>query len=209
MATSLGPKTITAIRTYIDEGVPVEDLGLNAAQRERLRVAERVYERLQQDPMLDIMRCLTRTFGRTRAEAQLDRQVIEMFVSSLDEPSRKVLMYRARRMSERLVRIGEETGDAKWIDKGLTQLVRLYHLNEEEVPQEDVRNTATLPPILVPIEVVDPNRRTIDDQQFRAIVAKYGGNEDEFDKLVALHRRRIAGEDLSRMSFDEVVEDDE
>lgn len=201
--TQLGPQTITKIHTYIDDGVDINDLGLTKAQIERIRVAEAVYERLQQDPMLDINRCLTRTYGRTRQEAKLDKQVIEMFLEATDEPSRKLLMYRARKVAERLVRIGEQTGDAKWVDKGLSQLIRIDRLDEEDVPQEDVRNTATLPPILVPIEVVDPNRRTIDDQEFRAIVAKYGGSEDEFDRLVEMHRRRMDGEDLSRMSFEE------
>lgn len=207
MATTLGQNTVNKIRTYIDEGVPLEDLSLSRDQIERIRVAEQVYERIQQDPMLDVNRCLMRTFGRTRQQVPLDKQVIEMLMDSLDEPSRKLLTYRARKVAERLVRIGEQTGDAKWVDKGLTQLIRLDRLNEEDVPQEDVRNTASLPPIMVDISMIDPNRTAVSDERFRALLEKYGGKEDEFEKLLRVRDARQKGDVSALMDLYGDVDD--
>ncbi len=183
MATTLGPKTITAIRTYIDEGVPVEDLGLTREQIQRIRVAERLYERLQQDPWLDRNRYLMRTEGRTRQQALLDLQVVDMLMQSLNPISRQMVEHRRDVTLQRLARGAEQTGDLKLQERVLTHIERqLADMGDEGT--EDVKNTATLPPILVPVTVIDPSRQQISDQMFAKLLAKYGGKPDEIEEKV-------------------------
>lgn len=207
MSKILPTDKVTKIRSYIDDGVPLEDLFRGEGAKrdiERVQVAEQVYELFCQDPMLDINRCLRRTFGRTHAQLELDKQVIELFVDSLDTVSRKMMVSRARKTAESLVRIGQQTGDPKWVDKGLARLIDIDRLDEEEVEQENVRNTAALPMLLVGIDMVNPERESVDDTAFRQLIRKYNGKEDDFSKLMEVRKRRMMGEDMGKLAYEEL-----
>lgn len=180
---TLGPQTITKIRSYIDDGVPLEDLGMTRDQIERVRVAERCYERLLQDPWLDRRRYLTRTEGRTRQQAILDMEVVDIFMQSLNTISRQLVEHRRDVTLQRLARGAEQTGDLKLQERVLTHIEKqLADMGEEGA--EDVKNTATLPPILVPVNAIDPSRQQISDQMFARLLAKYGGKPDEIEEKV-------------------------
>lgn len=181
MSTTLGTKTITAIRTYIDEGVPVEDLGLTRDQIERVRVAERCYERLQQDPLLDPIRYLTRVEGRTRQQANLDRQVVDMFVTTLNTTSKAMWNHRIEQLTIREARIAEQTGDAKILDRAITHMEKARDAVAEEEKEE---NPFQLPPVFVRVDVLDPTKTYYDQEATQKLTEKYGGQVDPLMQLV-------------------------
>ena len=181
MATTLGTKTITAIRTYIDEGVPVEDLSLSRDQIERVRVAERCYERLQQDPLLDPIRYLTRVEGRTRQQANLDRQVVDMFLTTLNTTSKAMWNHRIEQLTIREARIAEQTGDAKILDRAITHMEKARDAVAEEEKEE---NPFQLPPVFVRVDVLDPTKTYYDQEATQKLTEKYGGQVDPLMQLV-------------------------
>lgn len=180
----LGPQTIQKIRTYIDDGVDVHDLGFTRDQIERVRVAERCYERLQQDPWLDRSRYLQRVEGRTRQQVILDLQVVDLFMASLNQLSRQMVEHRRDVTLQRLARGAEQTGDLKLQERVLTHLEKqLADMGEEK--DDAVKNTAALPAILVGVEVVDASKESLDDRSFRALLEKYHGKPDQIDAMIA------------------------
>lgn len=181
MAQTLGTKTITAIRTYIDEGVPLEDLGLTRDQIERVRVAERCYERLQQDPLLDPIRYLTRVEGRTRQQANLDRQVVDMFITTLNTTSKAMWNHRIEQLTIREARIAEQTGDAKILDRAITHMEKARDAVAEEEKEE---NPFQLPPVFVRVDVLDPTKTYYDQEATQKLTEKYGGQVDPLMQLV-------------------------
>ena len=181
MPQTLGPKTITAIRSYIDEGIPVEDLGLTRDQIERVRVAERCYERLQQDPLLDPVRYLTRVEGRTRQQASLDRQVVAMFVTTLNTTSKALWNHRIEQLTIREARIAEQTGDARILDRAITHMEKARDAVAEEEKEE---TPFQLPPVFVRVDVLDPTKTFYDEEATQKLTEKYGGQVDPLMQLV-------------------------
>lgn len=186
----LGPQTITKIRTYIDDGVPLENLGMTRDQIERVRVAERLYERLQQDPWLDRNRYLQRAEGRTRAQVALDLQVVDLFMETLNVTSRQLIEHRRDVTLQRLARGAEQTGDLKMQERVLTHIERqLADMGDEK--DDAVKNTAALPAILVGVEVVDSSKESLDDRSFRALLEKYHGKPDQIDAMIAERKEAL------------------
>lgn len=187
---TLGPQTIQKLRTYIDEGVDIHDLGFTHDQIERVRVAERCYERLQQDPWLDRMRYLQRVEGRTRQQTILDLQVVDIFMSSLNTLSRQMVEHRRDVTLQRLARGAEQTGDLKLQERVLSHLEKqLADMGEEK--DDAVKNTAALPAILVGVEVVDASKESLDDRSFRALLEKYHGKPDQIDAMIAERKEAL------------------
>lgn len=187
---TLGPQTITKIRSYIDDGVPLEDLGMTRDQIERVRVAERLYERLQQDPWLDRRRYLIRTEGRTRQQAILDMEVVDIFMQSLNTISRQLVEHRRDVTLQRLARGAEQTGDLKLQERVLTHIEKqLADMGDEK--DDAVKNTAALPAVLVGVEVVDDSKMSLDDRSFRALLEKYHGKPDIIDAMIAERREAL------------------
>lgn len=187
---SLGPQTITKIKTYLDEGIPLEDLGLTRDQQERVRVCERLYERLQQDPWLDRNRYLRRVEGRTRQQAILDLEVVDLFLQSLNTLSRQMVEHRRDVTLQRLARGAEQTGDLKLQERVLTHIEKqLADMGDEK--DDAVKNTAALPAILVGVEVVDDSKTSLDDASFRALLEKYNGKPDQIDAMIAERKEML------------------
>lgn len=179
--TALGPTTITKIRTYIDEGVDLHTLGLSQSQIDRVLAAERCYERLQQDPWLDTKRYLMRVEGRSRQQVVLDLQVVDIFMSTLNQISRQLLEHRRDVTLHRLARGAEQTGDLKMQERVLTHIEKqISELGEEK--DDAIKNTAALPGVLVPVEFVDPSKQSLGDRAFIALLKKYNGKQDQIDQ---------------------------
>ena len=181
MAKTLGPHTVNAIRQYIDDGVPLEDLDLSNANRERVRVSEKVFERLQQDPMLDILHCLRRTFGRTKSQSVLDAEVVEMFMDILGGISKKLVMHRRNKLIEQEYRIASATGDWKPLDKAISHLEKLY--DHIETDEED-KNPFQVPPVFVRVDILDPTKKYYDEEETQKLTSKYGGHVDPLMQMV-------------------------
>lgn len=181
----LSAKTLACVRSHIEDGVPLEDMKMTQDQRERVLVAKQVYERLRQDPMLDVMRCLRRTFGRSLKQARGDMEVVSMLVDTLDGVDRTIAEFRARKVAEGIVRIGQQTGDWKPMKAGLDKLIQIDRLDKPEESAENIgERTFSLPPVFVRVEAVDAKYQTVTEEQRAAIIRKYGGVEDENMALV-------------------------
>ena len=193
MSVSLGPQTITKIHTYLDEGVDIHDLGFTSDQIERVQVAERLYERLQQDPWLDRKRYLQRVEGRTRQQIALDLQVVDILMQTLNTVSRQLLEHRRDVTLQRLARGAEQTGDLKLQERVLTHLEKqITELGEEK--DDAIKNTAALPGVLVPVEVIDPSKQSLDDRQFIALLKKYDGKQDQIDQWTSERKEALLEE---------------
>lgn len=175
----LPAKFVTAVRSYIEDGVPLEDMKLDVRQIERVRVAEKVYDRLRQDPMMDVQRCLRRTFGRKISQVSRDMEVIGLFMSTLEGVDRDLAVFRARKVAENIVRIGQQTGDWKPMRAGLDKLIQIDSLDKPAESAENIGDrTYNLPPVFVRVETVDSKYQTVTEEQRLAIIRKYGGVED-------------------------------
>lgn len=200
MDSQMSPKLYERYRMYIEEGIPLEDIKLDRVQVERIRVAEQVFERFMQDPMLDVMMCLRRTFGRSLTQAKRDYEVFNMFLEfSEQRPQRILSMTRARKVAENLIRIGEQTGEWKPIMAGLDRLIRIDGLDKPEEKAENIgERTFALPPVFVRVEAVDPKYQTITEEKRAAIIRKYGGVEDENMEMVRKKAICLATEEKTK-----------
>lgn len=187
----------TTIRAAIEKsyltGIPIENTLVSKAQAERIRLCQKVAARLAQNPLMDKYKLLVYGFGRSPKQAYLDMVYIDyIFNLQYSDTDRKKAKYVADHYAKRLIRIGEQTGDWKPIDKGLKHYEVIHGLDREAPLDDPTQNTAELPAVFTTdIKDIDPDRKRISDEERRKLLEAWGATEDQFASAVEREKAAI------------------
>ena len=184
----------SAIELSYRTGMPLEQIqSLNPRCIERIRLAQKVASRLADNPLMDVRKLLIHGFGRSENQISRDRVYID-FIFNLQyaDTDRRHAKYVADHYAKKLIRIGEETGDWKPIDKGLRHYETIHGLDRDAPLDDPTKNTAELPVIFTTdIRDIDPDRKRISDEERRKLLAQYGASEDQISALIDREKERI------------------
>lgn len=198
MATSaealLTPAVKAAIELSYRTGTPLEHInGITQKAIERIRLCQKVAARLSNDPLMDVKKLLMYGFGRSPKQAERDRVYVD-FIFNLQyaDTDRRKAKYVADHYAKKLIRIGEQTGDWKPIDKGLKHYELIHGLDRDAPDTDPTKNTAELPVVFTPnISDIDPDRKRISDEERRKLLEQYGATEDQMSSVVEREKERI------------------
>lgn len=195
---SIGQKLLGAVEKHIEYGIPLEDMALTDRQRERLQFCFVIWNRIQADPNLDLTMMLRMQYKRTPQQIVNDRQIISHIMSKLNASDRVFDEFRVRKNADRIIRMGEATGDWKAIEAGTKILKEVSHAGEPETADDLNKNTANLQPVLVAeAGSVIEGKKTYTREELNEQRKKYGASKDAVMDMIEVKENEF-------MSLDEV-----
>lgn len=189
----LSESAISALNQTLSTDIPLDAIpGVHPELIERFNVCMKVFDLMSQDPTLDIRATLKYSFHRSDRQIPADKEALDIIIGHLDKASRARSEFIVRRTAERMIRIGEQSGDWKPMEAGTKRLVELDRLNQPEDHSMDVQKTALMPVVLVPIEKKNSNSKSLSEETIRAIMKEYDTEEDELQKIIKKRAREMA-----------------
>lgn len=195
---SIGQKLLTAVERHIELGIPLCDMDLTERQRKRLEFCFGIWNRIQADPNVDLVMMLRMQYKRTPMQIVNDRQILSHIMSKLNASDRVFDEFRVRKNADRIIRIGEATGDWKAIEAGTKILKDVSHAGEPETADDLNKNTANLQPVLVAeAGSVIEGKKTYTREELNEQRRKYGASKDAVMDMIEIKENEF-------MSVDEV-----
>lgn len=177
--------------------LPIELCNLNRDQIARINMCKQVAKRIQDNPLMNVNEFLRVVFKRTDSEIAYDKRLIDFIRNLLyGVDSREMAIYIAEHEAKKVMQIGNQTGDPKWIAKGVELYAKIKQL-DQPAPQEDLtEQTPTMPWVFVSdISYKDPNRQSLSEEGRKKILQQWGVNEDESSRLIDEYKQKLLESD--------------
>lgn len=181
MGTELTPKFYEVLQKHIENGIPLDHMSFSPVQKRRARVCLDVIKQLEENDMMDTKKYLRRRWNRTETEIVQDLKVINWLVAEINGETKELSRYRVKKQAERVIRIGQSTGDWKAIEAGAKLLHKVEGLDKPETAIDVEANTHMLPPVFVDTA---PNGVTYDEDQLEKLRKKYHVEKDKTQEMV-------------------------
>lgn len=131
--------------------------------------------------MMDVKAYLRRRWGRTDTEIRQDAKVVNWLIAELHSDTKELSRYRIIRNSEKIIRMGQATGDWKAIEAGTKMLYKAEGLDKPESAVDVEANTHMLPPVIVETA---PNGVRYSEEQLDKLRKKYHVEKDHTQEMV-------------------------
>ena len=181
MGTELTPKFYEVLQKHIENGIPLDHMSFSPVQKRRAKVCLDVIKQLEENDMMDTKKYLRRRWNRTETEIVQDLKVINWLVAEINGETKELSRYRVKKQAERVIRIGQSTGDWKAIEAGAKLLHKVEGLDKPETAIDVEANTHMLPPVFVDTA---PNGVTYDEDQLEKLRKKYHVEKDKTQEMV-------------------------
>ena len=181
MGTELTPKFYDTLQKHIENGVPLECMAFSPAQKKRAKVCLDVLKQLEENEMMNQKRYLRQRWNRTDTEIIQDLKVINWLVAEVNGDTKDLSRYRVKQQAERIIRIGQATGDWKAIDAGAKLLHKVEGLDKPETAVDVEANTHMLSPVFVD---TPKNGVKYDEEQLDKLRRKYHAEKDKTQEMV-------------------------
>lgn len=181
MGNDLTPKFYETLQKHLELGTPLKHVNFSPVQRRRAEVCLDVYRRLEDNEMMDQKRYLRQRWGRTDTEIRQDLKVINWLLGELNEDSKELSRYRLKKQGERIIRMGQATGDWKAIEAGSKLIYKVEGLDKPETAIDVEANTHMLPPVFVD---TPKNGVVYDETQLDRLRKKYHAEKDKTQEMV-------------------------
>lgn len=181
MGTDITPKFYEVLQKHLENGTPLKHANFSPAQRRRAEVCLDLYHRLEENEMMDQKRYLRQRWSRTDTEIRQDLKVVNWLLGELNEDTKELSRYRILKQGERIVRIGQSTGDWKAIEAGAKLIYKVEGLDKPETAIDVEANTHMLPPVFVD---TPKNGVVYDEAQIEKLRKKYHAEKDKTQEMV-------------------------
>ena len=181
MGTELTPKFYEVLQKHIENGIPLDHMSFSPVQKRRAKVCLDVIKQLEENEMMNQKRYLRQRWNRTETEIVQDLKVINWLVAEINGETKELSRYRVKKQAERVIRIGQSTGDWKAIEAGAKLLHKVEGLDKPETAIDVEANTHMLPPVFVDTA---PNGVTYDEDQLEKLRKKYHVEKDKTQEMV-------------------------
>lgn len=185
------------VETSYRRNIPLNLMNLNRQQLDRIDMCTQVAKRFQENPLMNVEDFLAVVFKRTPAQIVLDKKII-LFIRNLryGTDDRDTAAFIAESMAKQIMMVGTQTGDPKWIDKGLEKYIKVKQLDQPAPPEDLMSTVEQLPTVFVSdIRYKDPNRESISDEQRRRLLQKWGASEDDISRIIDERKVQIISSD--------------
>ncbi|MGN0309187.1 MAG: hypothetical protein ACI4C3_01135 [Bacteroides sp.] len=170
MGQDLSNKFFEVLQKHLDSGVPLKDMQFTDIQLRRAEICLDVYNRLQQNHMMDVGAYLRNKYHRSITEIRQDKKVIEYLMNELNSGGKALARYRMGKTAENIIRQGMAAGDWKAQEAGGKMLEKAYELDKPEQGEDIANSIHELPPVFT----TDPTKINRNKQRY---------SEDEIEKL--------------------------
>ena len=181
MGTELTPKFYEVLQKHIENGIPLEHMSFSPVQKRRAKVCLDVIKQLEENDMMDTKKYLRRRWNRTETEIVQDLKVINWLVAEINGETKELSRYRVKKQAERVIRIGQSTGDWKAIEAGAKLLHKVEGLDKPETAIDVEANTHMLSPVFVD---TPKNGVKYDEAQLDKLRKKYHAEKDKTQEMV-------------------------
>lgn len=181
MGTDITPKFYEVLQKHLESGVPLKDMQMTDDQRRRATVCLDVYQRLQENDMMDVKAYLRRRHRRTVTEIRQDVKVINYLLAELDGDSRELSRYRVRRAAEKAMRMGEAQGDWKPMLEGAKTLIKIEGLDQ---PEQAIDIEQTINPLPYVLVSAPKGKQEYDERMLDKLRKKYHAEKDKTQEMV-------------------------
>lgn len=181
MGTELTPKFYEVLQKHIENGIPLDHMSFSPVQKRRARVCLDVIKQLEENEMMNQKRYLRQRWNRTETEIVQDLKVINWLVAEINGETKELSRYRVKKQAERVIRIGQSTGDWKAIEAGAKLLHKVEGLDKPETAIDVEANTHMLSPVFVD---TPKNGVKYDEAQLDKLRKKYHAEKDKIQEMV-------------------------
>lgn len=181
MGTDITPKFYETLAKHLENGIPLKHCSFSPSQRQRAAVCLDVVHKLEDNDMMDVKAYLRRRWGRTDTEIRQDAKVVNWLIAELHSDTKELSRYRIIRNSEKIIRMGQATGDWKAIEAGTKMLYKAEGLDKPESAVDVEANTHMLPPVIVETA---PNGVRYSEEQLDKLRKKYHVEKDHTQEMV-------------------------
>lgn len=181
MGTDLTPKFYETLQKHMENDLPLECTAFSPAQKRRARACLDVLKQLEENDMMNIKAYLRNRWGRTDTEIVQDLKVVNWLIAETQGETKDLSRYRVKKQAERVIRIGQTTGDWKAIEAGAKLLHKVEGLDKPETAIDVEANTHMLSPVFVD---TPKNGVKYDESQLDKLRKKYHAEKDKTQEMV-------------------------
>lgn len=181
MGTDLTPKFYETLQKHMENDLPLECTAFSPAQKRRARACLDVLKQLEENDMMNIKSYLRNRWGRTDTEIVQDLKVVNWLIAETQGETKDLSRYRVKKQAERVIRIGQTTGDWKAIEAGAKLLHKVEGLDKPETAIDVEANTHMLSPVFVD---TPKNGVKYDESQLDKLRKKYHAEKDKIQEMV-------------------------
>lgn len=181
MGTDITPKFYEILQKHLEVGTAIRHLAMSPVQKRRAEVCLDAYRALQEDPFMDPVKYLRRKYGRTDTELRQDKKVIAYLMGELNQETKELSQYRIRRAAEKVLSIGNTTGDWKALEAGAKLLHKAEGLDKPESAIDIEQTINPLPYVLVS---APKGKQEYDERMLDKLRKKYHAEKDKTQEMV-------------------------
>lgn len=131
-----GRKFYDVLRLHIENGIPVPRLSLSERQKARVEIIDDLYAHYRHNPAMNVQNFIRNKYGLTsNCELYNLQRALNFVVSMLSQGQRDMQRYKANFYADRMLKIGDATGDWKPIDRGIGRIIEINALNQPDPPE--------------------------------------------------------------------------
>lgn len=181
MGTDVTDKFYEVLQKHIEQGVPIKHCNFSPAQKRRAIVCMDTYHKLEENEMMNAKRYLRERWGRSDTEIRQDMKVIDWLLAELEGETKALSRYRVLKQGERMISMGQSTGDWKPIEAGSKLIIKAAGLDRPDAAVDVESNTHILPPVIVDVA---PNGIKYSEEEIDKLRKKYNVEKDKTQEMV-------------------------
>ena len=189
MGTNISNRFFEILQKHLDSGVPLKDMQFTEEQLRRAEICMDVYNRMQQNEMMDINAYLRNKYHRSVAEIRQDKRVIEYLISELNAGSKELSRYQIRRTAQNVIRQGKAAGDWKAQIEGAKMLYKADDLDKPEQGEDIANSIHELPTVFTTDPTkINKNKQRYSEEEIEKLRRKYHVQKDRTMEMVETKR---------------------
>lgn len=195
MASEFGRKFYDLLRIHIEQGIKSQYLDLNDEHRRCVDIIDDLYEHWRHNPAMNITDYIRNKYDITDYPRIYKLSKALNFVCGLMSAGQRDLQrYKANFYADRILRIGDSTGDWKAIEKGLAHVEKVNALDQPD-PAESIDEQIPKMGYMLTTRASDVHEQATDHtpEQIEALFRHYNVRRDVWQQQ--LNRGRSTADD--------------
>lgn len=173
------------IQSHFLNGIPPKELTDSVSVQRRLADLFSLFEMYHENPCMDVTKALKFKFHHTPREIVEDLVYFEMMRSSFSRMTRQKAQDLVNWSAEKVMRDAAAVNDRKGMLDAAKVLVKANQLDKPAPDSDDAKNMRQLDIVFTPyVEVIDPDRKTIEDKKLLKIMKQYDAHIDTQEEKI-------------------------
>lgn len=186
MASQFGRKFYDLLRIHIENGIPSHRLDLKPELQKCVDIVDDLYEHWRHNPSMNTSDYIRNKYNITEyARIYKLNKALNFVCSMMSAGQKDMQRFKANAYVDRMLRIGDATGDWKPMDKAIAHLTRINGLDQPD-PAESIDDQIPKMGYLLTTKASDVSESAVDHtpEQIAAMFKHYGVKRDVWQQLL-------------------------